>query len=229
MSSIRTVSLVPSVTETLRAWGVDPVACTTYCEQPDLACVGGTKTPDIAAIVALQPDVVLVDKVENRREDAAALSDHGLRVVALDVRSLDGLDDELAVLAAAVGLPPPRLMTSNSPFPPIHCRAFIPIWRRPWMTIGPATYGSSLLAAIGIGNVYDDAPVDFPETTLDEAVSRHPDAVLVPTEPYAFKSAHLAELAAVASVIEVDGRELFWWGIRTPAAIARLRSYLSNA
>ena len=40
---------VPSVTETL-AWGVTPVACTRFCEQPDLPHVGGTWDPDVAAI-----------------------------------------------------------------------------------------------------------------------------------------------------------------------------------
>ena len=33
---MRVVSLVPSITETLLAWGVDVVACTRFCEQPQL-------------------------------------------------------------------------------------------------------------------------------------------------------------------------------------------------
>ena len=49
---VRVVSLVPSVTETLLAWGVDVVACTRFCEQPALTHVGGTKDPAIDAIVA---------------------------------------------------------------------------------------------------------------------------------------------------------------------------------
>ena len=52
----RVVSLVPSVTETLVAWGSPPIACTRFCEQPDIPHVGGTKVPDVAAIVALAPD-----------------------------------------------------------------------------------------------------------------------------------------------------------------------------
>ena len=52
----RVVSLVPSVTETLLAWGIAPVACTRFCEQPDLPQVGGTKDPDVAAIIDLAPD-----------------------------------------------------------------------------------------------------------------------------------------------------------------------------
>ena len=57
---MRVVSMVPSVTESLLHWGVVPVACTRFCEQPTLAHVGGTKDPDVAAIVALAPDLVVV-------------------------------------------------------------------------------------------------------------------------------------------------------------------------
>ena len=49
----RVVSLVPSATETLLALGVVPLACTRFCEQPQLRHVGGTKDPDIDAIADL--------------------------------------------------------------------------------------------------------------------------------------------------------------------------------
>ena len=77
---MRVVSLVPSVTETLVAWGVPPVACTDFCEQPGLATVGGTKNPRVTDIVALAPDVVVMCHEENRAPDAEALVDAGLTV-----------------------------------------------------------------------------------------------------------------------------------------------------
>jgi len=46
---VRIVSLVPSVTETLVAWGTPPIACTRFCEQPGLDHVGGTKDPASSA------------------------------------------------------------------------------------------------------------------------------------------------------------------------------------
>ena len=66
ISSIRVVSLVPSVTETLLAWGIEPIACTRFCEQPGIAHVGGTKDPDLVGIKALAPDLVVFDQEENR-------------------------------------------------------------------------------------------------------------------------------------------------------------------
>jgi len=220
-TEVRAISLVPSITESLLAWGVTPTACTKYCEQPQLRHVGGTKNPDIDAIVALEPDVVLVDRVENRKEDADALTALGINVVDIDVQLLGDVNSQMAIVARAVDLGAPTIITP--PARAIERTAFIPIWRRPWMTIGAQTYGSTLLEALGIVNVFADAATDFPEVDLDQVAARAPDLVLVPSEPYEFTAEHLDELAVVgAEVIEIDGQDLFWWGARTPKAIERL-------
>lgn len=226
MTSRRVISLVPSVTETLSDWGLEPIACTKYCERPDLAHVGGTKNPDVERIVELRPDVVVVDRHENRREDAESLVEQGLAVVALDVSSVDGLAAELAKLAAGVGIEPPE-ETPVGRFEPLELRAFVPIWRRPWMTIGARTYGSSLLATLGVVNVFADSTDDYPTVELDEVASLDPDIVLVPSEPYDFGPEHVRELSDVAPTVRVDGQDLFWWGARTPAALARLHTHLA--
>jgi ABC-type Fe3+-hydroxamate transport system substrate-binding protein len=224
---MRVISLVPSITETLLSWDVEPIACTKYCEQPTLTHVGGTKNPDVDAIVELAPDVVLMDRIENRREDADDLTRRGVRVMDIDVRTLADVGPELDTLARAVGVESPAI---DVPAPgPITRTAFIPIWRRPWMTSGPQTYGSTLLASIGVGNVFDDAETDFPEVELADVAARRPDLVLVPSEPYDFRDAHLDELAVIeATIIEVDGQDLFWWGARTAVAIERLGRVLSG-
>ena len=224
-SGMRVVSLVPSVTETLSAWGVEPIACTRFCERPDLAHVGGTKNPDIAAIVALGPDLVVMDVEENRREDADALTAAGLTVVALHVDSLTGLPEQMVRLATAVGVDVPPLAIPEPPAATL--RAVVPIWRRPWMTISGATYGSDLLRAIGVVNVFADTDRPYPEVTLDDMAARSPDVVLVPSEPYVFTDEHLAELSVVAPTLRGDGQDLFWWGARTPAAIERLRAAIT--
>jgi ABC-type Fe3+-hydroxamate transport system substrate-binding protein len=229
----RVVSLVPSVTETLLAWGVAPVACTRFCEQPTLPQVGGTKDPDVAAIVDLAPDLVVVCDEENRREDAEALAAAGLRVASCSPRSVGEVAPALADLARAVGVvPSPELAGALDPASvpePLGVRAFVPIWRRPWMSLAGDTYGSSLLAAIGVANVFADAAERYPTVDLAAARARRPDVVLAPSEPYAFRPRHLDELAAVAPVVPVDGQDLFWWGVRTPAAADRLRAAIAAA
>lgn len=237
---VRVVSLVPSATETLLALGVSPVGVTRFCEQPALHPVGGTKDPDIEAIVALEPDVVILCEEENRREDAEALAAAGVPTCALVVESVaDALFavDALAAFASAavdpelgmdlftgplggIGVPPPLV--------PSGARAFVPIWRRPWMTMRGDTYGSSMLAHLGIANVFAEADVRYPSTTLEDVAALAPDVVLAPSEPYPFKERHVAELAEVAPVELIDGQDLFWWGIRTPDALERLRRRLTR-
>jgi hypothetical protein len=97
------------------------------------------------------------------------------------------------------------------------------------MTLAGDTYGSSLLHLLGCFNVFTGQGVRYPTVELAEAASRNPDLVLLPTEPYPFKDRHAAEVAdgiPDAEVAIVDGQDLFWWGIRTPAAVQRLAERL---
>lgn len=218
---MRIVSLVPSVTETLLAWGITPVACTRFCEQPQLPHVGGTKNPDVDAIVALEPDLVVVDAEENRLEDHDALVAAGVDVHALAIRSVDDVDAQLPLLAARVGAAWTPL-AGDAPAADAVVTAFVPIWRRPWMALGAPTYGTSLLAAVGVANVYGRDDGAYPSVTLEDAASRRPDLVVAPSEPYPFGERHRADLEQVAPAVLVDGRDLFWWGVRTRDARARM-------
>lgn len=222
---MRIVSLVPSVTETLLAWGIEPVAVTRFCEHPELPQVGGTKDPDVARIVELAPDLVVVNDEENRREDFDALERAGLEVHVVRISRVEDVDDALTSLASAV-----HAHFEPAPLPariPARSHAFIPIWRRPWMTMNGDTYGSSVLAHLGLENVFASAPQRYPEIVLTDVPPT--DVVLAPTEPYPFGPRHEAELAAIAPVLFVDGKDLFWWGVRTPGALARLGAQLASA
>jgi len=222
--SARIISLVPSMTETLLDWGVTPAACTRFCEQPELRHVGGTKDPDVAAIAALRPDLVIVDAEENRREDHAALVAAGLEVHVLHIRSVDDVGPQLTALAARLGV---EWTMPDLPEPPAAPRltAFVPIWKRPWMALGAPTYGTSVLERLGVVSVFADSG-PYPETTLEAARERRPDVVLAPSEPYPFAERHRAQLEVVAPVVFVDGKDLVWWGTRTVPGLHRLAAVL---
>ena len=227
---MRVVSLVPSSTETLRALGVDPVACSRFCEQPDLPHVGGTKNPDIDAIRELKPDVVVLDRQENRREDAEALDAAGLRVWASDVDDVAAALDVVDDLAELVGVDTPE-RPAVGPTVPDPLPVLVPIWRRPWMAIGGATYGASLLRRLGFAVVTGADDPRYPEVDFEAVRGEAPVAVLVPSEPYEFRDEHLGELRSAvpgARVLRVDGRDLFWWGARTHGAMTRLDEQLDE-
>jgi ABC-type Fe3+-hydroxamate transport system substrate-binding protein len=224
----RVVSLVPSATETLLAWGITPVAVTRFCEQPGLPTVGGTKNPDVPAIVRLSPDVVVMCPEENRLEDAQQLRDEGIDVHAVEIDGLEDVATALGRLARAVGVASPDAPSLPPPAAP-RCRAFVPIWRRPWMTLSGRSYGSSVLEHLGVQNAFADSVTRYPEVDVDAIAARHVDVVLAPSEPYPFGERHRAVLERIAPVVFVDGKDLFWWGVRTPLALRRLGDALRSS
>jgi ABC-type Fe3+-hydroxamate transport system substrate-binding protein len=228
--SVRVVSLVPSATETLVALGVTPVACTRFCDLPGARTVGGTKNVDVDAVAALAPDLVVVNDEENRIEDAQALTARGLVLHSMSPRSVVDVGGAIEQLAAVVGVPVPAPFDDWHEWVartrvPEHVRAFVPIWRRPWMSLSADTYGSSLLAHCGIENVCRMADARYPEVALDDIAHLEPAIVMLPSEPYAFAPSHAEEVRAALPGVDsvfTDGRDLFWWGIRTPDAVSRL-------
>ena len=236
---MRVVSLVPSVTETLLALGAEVVACTRFCEQPGLRTVGGTKDPDVEAILALRPDLVVMNDEENRRADAEALAAAGLPVHDCSPRSVAEVGPAVRALAARLALEVPEAFRegpwaawlARHPEQPARRPVFVPVWRRPWITGNDDTYGASLLARCGLRNVFGDAPDRYPRVALAEVADRRPALVLLPSEPYPFRARHAREITAALPGVPVrfvDGRDLFWWGIRTPPALARLRNLLAE-
>ena len=234
LASVRIVSLVPSATETLATWGADPIACTRYCERPDLPHVGGTKNPDVESIVRLGPDLVVTDREENRKQDYDALVAAGLGVEALHIAALGDVEPELARLAQRIGVvwkpePLPPLADVRDPAAPVgSVRVLVPIWRRPYMTIGAQTYGASLLRYCGVEVAFADRD-GYPTLSDADLSAGHFDVILAPTEPYPWHLRHLDELSQYAPTHLVDGQDLFWWGTRTPAAIVRVAGAIGRA
>ena len=229
---MRVVSLVPSATETLVALGTPPVGCTRFCDVEGVPTVGGTKSVDVDAVVALEPDLVIVNDEENRIDDAEALAARGVPLHSMSPRGVGDVGPAVCALVALIGVAPPAPFDAWDAWQartrlPEHTRAFVPIWRRPWMSLAADTYGSSLLAHVGVANIFGDAADRYPEVSLAEVARRAPDCVLLPSEPYAFAERHALELRQALPEVRVafvDGRDLFWWGIRTPAAAERLPS-----
>ena len=165
----------------------------------------------------------MLDAEENRREDHAALVTAGVEVHVLRIRSLADVGTQLGVLAERLGvawtlgaLGAARAATR---------RAVVPIWRRPWMVLGTPTYGASLLSHLGLTTIPTGLG-PYPEVLDEDLVALRCDVVLAPSEPYPFSARQLPELKVFGPVELLDGKDLFWWGARTPGAIARLGDQL---
>jgi len=240
--SIRIVSLVPSLTETLIDFGLAStiVGRTRWCTEPAavvgaIETVGGTKNPDVGRIIALRPDLVIVNKEENRLEDCRELEAAGIALHVTHPCTVAEAADMLEELGRACGAPREgaalasrcrealAAATSQAVAP---LRTFCPIWRKPWMTFRRATYIGDMLARAGCLNVFGDrAGADFFEVTVEEIHAAAPELVILPDEPFAFEARHADELRSAgldARYLLVDGKDLAWYGPRIPASLERL-------
>ena len=232
---MRIVSLVPSLTEAVAALGrADQLAgVTEYCTvgaPATTATVGGTKNPDLDAVVALAPDLVLVNTEENRPPDIAALRDAGLDVYEALPKSPADVGPMLAELGARLGASDAaELMVTELDEAIVHAKAHRPrtpvlaltlIWRKPWMAVGPDTFVDGLLAECGFANALSGFDERYPK--LDPALFLRPEVVLLPSEPYAFGQTDRDAVAALmpnAPHEFVDGRLLTWHGPSTAHAL----------
>ncbi|MEU6392171.1 helical backbone metal receptor [Streptomyces sp. NPDC046939] len=219
---MRVVSLVPSLTEAVAVTLPGAlVGATDWCTHPaglDVARIGGTKNPDVAAIVALRPDLVVANEEENREPDLDALRAAGIEVLVTVVRELPDAWRELERLLLACGASSrPRWLdeaeTAWAEAVPYErrVRAVVPIWRRPWMVLGRDTFAGDLLARLGVENVYAAHAERYPRVPLDELRAAGADLVVLPDEPYRFTADDGPE-AFDAPAALVSGRHLTWYG-----------------
>ncbi|MET9963271.1 helical backbone metal receptor [Streptomyces sp. NPDC006326] len=236
MTGTRVVSLVPSLTEAVAVTAPGLLAgVTDWCTHPaglearGAVRIGGTKNPDVGRIVGLRPDLVIANEEENRAPDLAALRAAGVEVLVTAIRSLPQALAELdRVLVGALGLPRPGWLdeaeaawAAAEPVGPL--RAFVPVWRRPWMVLGRDTFAGDLLARLGVRNVYAGHPERYPRVPVAELAAVDCDLVVLPDEPYRFTREDGPEAFPGRPAALVDGRFLTWYGpslVQAPQALA---------
>ncbi len=249
---MRIVSLCPSLTELVFALGrgAELVGITDWCVHPAdgvarVEKVGGTKSPDVARIVELAPDLVLMNEEENRREDGRSLREAGLEChvsmprdaseTAAMVRSISAAVDSVDVgagIAADIDrrIVEARLASTGKP----RVRFAYLIWRKPFMAVNGDTYASALLELAGGENVFAAKLERYPEISPADLATASPDVVLLCTEPFPFQERHADELAAITGIARhrfeiADGEYLSWHGSRTPAGIEYALSRIAAA
>ena len=242
MTAMRIVSLCPSLTELVfdLGRGSELVGITEYCVHPadrvgTVEKVGGTKTPDLARIAELAPDLVLLNEEENRVEDAEALRSAGIACHASFPREMAGTAAMVRSIGEALERPAEaeriaqdierraeRVSRAARSRPAVRF-AYL-IWRKPWMSVNRDTFAHALLAQAGGENVFAERPQRYPEVSVGELATADPDLFLLCTEPFPFREQHIDELAAATGIPRerfriADGEYLSWHGSRTPAGI----------
>jgi ABC-type Fe3+-hydroxamate transport system substrate-binding protein len=176
----RIVSLVPSETESLfmLGEGARVVGRTDYCFEPagaveHLPSVGGTKDARVDDVVALAPDLVLMNQEENTEGIHRALVARGVTVhlcfpktvgdalaLTRDLATLCGLDADAHPVVADLARALAEAERARSSRAPV--RVFCPIWMDPLMTVHGETFISDVLDLAGGANVFADRTRRYP-------------------------------------------------------------------
>jgi len=216
----RVVSLVPSLTEAVAPSGL-LVGATDWCTHPidlDVPRVRGTKNPDLAMIRALEPDLVIANKEENRELDVRRLRESGVPVWVTDINTVPQAITSMKRLfteALDVAVPPwleeAEALWSGE-FPAPRARVAIPIWRDPWMVVGSRTFTGDLVRRAGLVNAFGEQSDRYPHMDLARIDGADLDAVLLPDEPYVFTAEDGPEAFPNTPTELVNGRLLTWYG-----------------
>lgn len=218
----RIVSLVPSVTQTLKEMGADDrlVGRTDFDTAEwaqGLPSVGGGLEPNLEAIVALRPDLVVRFAGSQDRRTPARLDDLGIPHVAVRpdrvadvlqairmVGSSTGLEEEAEGLAARImeGLDDVGRRVERLPRRRV---AYVLGGTPPWVA-GPGTYIHELVAIAGGDNVFADLDDLYAAVSPEEVRSRDIEIVLVSgVDAFDPSLAPEARIEVVDASIEIPG------------------------
>jgi ABC-type Fe3+-hydroxamate transport system substrate-binding protein len=222
----RVISLVPSLTDAVETSAPGLIiGATDYCTHPpslDVPRVGGSKYPNVEAVLDLGPDLVLANAEENRPEDVERIRADGIPVWVTAAASTVpvGLGSVRRLLTQALGLTEPDWLVSAEeawrPIKPLHATAIIPVWRRPWVVLGRDTFAGDVLHRLGIANAYAGSADRYPRPPLDELTSRFQNGaatlLVLPDEPYEFTATDGPDAFPGVPYALVNGRYLTWCG-----------------
>jgi iron complex transport system substrate-binding protein len=232
----RIVSTAPSITELLYALGLGDrvVGVTRFCRYPPEAQlkpkIGDYTAPNLEAIAALKPDLVVIQT--NPIHLADRLAALKLRVLEVDQENIAAIYKSIREVAAATGTEQTGNRLSDSirdGLNKIHSRvANLPrvrmmfvIGRSPdrldgLVVVGRASYLNEVIEIAGGENVFRDAKAAYPEVSLEEVMARNPEAIV-----------DMGDMSDTTGVTEQHKRSVIalWDRIPTLAAVKQHRVF----
>lgn len=247
----RIVSLAPATTELVFALGLGDrlVGRTHWCDWPPAAKavpdVGNGIEPNVEAVIARRPDLVLVYPSEANRQAVAQLDRLGIPAAAL---KQDGIADWRATVrwvARAAAVPERaeslladfdrRLAAARRPTSSTGPRVFVAVGFNPPIAIGSGSFISELIALAGGRNAFGDLRAPSAVVSLEAVVARNPDLVLVLGPDSATRDLRRRPgwdaIPALrrGQLIAVDGSEFNRPSPRLPEAVGTLAARLAAA
>lgn len=233
----RIVSAAPAITETLFALGLGDrvVAVTDYCRYPAEAIakpkIGGYTQPNIEAIAALRPDLVIIER--NPIQLGPKLQAMKLKVLEIPAQTIADIPRMITAIAAETGaeaagaklaqnitreLDEIRRKTNSRP----RRRVLFVVGRsgnslEGMMAVGGSSYLNDLISVAGGVNIFEKAVAAYPRISLEQVIGSNPDVIL-----------DMGDMAQTAKVTEDHKRRAVALWKRHPVLNARVFAIASD-
>ncbi len=191
----RVVTVAPSLTETVVALGAVErlVGVSRFDEQAEVAAlprVGGFSDPGVETILALKPDLVVVQKGPGNQKPIEQLASLGVPVLALPLTSVTDVLDAMTELGAVLGREEAAAKVVSD-FQSTRQRVrdaakarktsptvLLVYGFNPLVVAGPGSFAHELLVDCGLRNAADRAPTPYPTYSLERALKLTPDLII---------------------------------------------------
>ena len=190
----RVVSLAPSVTETLFAIGAGEqlVGICTFCDFPRaverIDRIGAYITPNVEAIVAKRPDVV-IGVPPNNPEAIAALQRLGVRTIVVRVETITEIEAAIRTIAqeAGRGVEGEKLLADmQQRMAAVRARltgarqrrVLMVVGQTPLIAVGSGIFLDELISQAQGINIAASAKQPWPQLSLEAAVASQPEVII---------------------------------------------------
>ncbi len=192
---MRIVSLAPSVTETLFALGAGPdvVGVSQYCDYPaqvrDLPRVGSFLTPNLEAIIALRPTLVVGLELSSDVRQIRALKSMGYPVLMVSDDTLQQIETSIETVGARIDRQPQahRLVAKiQAQIAAVQQRlanvkpqrVLMLVGHQPIVAVGAGTYLDELMRIARADNIAAAAGQQWPQLSMEYIIAMRPEVVL---------------------------------------------------
>lgn len=236
----RVISVVPSITEMLYDFGVQPIAQTIFCIHPkdkfkSTIKIGGTKKLKIDKIRELQPDLVIANKEENLKEEVDSIAEFA-PVYVSDIGTLSDAGQMIEDIGLIVSKQQEAMNLLGRIDAELKNKSqkkeltyLYLIWNDPFFVNGQDTFITDMLKRFDFKNAWEKDR--YAEISDQEIRDLRPDILFLSSEPFPFKEKHLEEIQSRFPEINcqlIDGEMVSWYGSRIPDGLAYLREFRAN-
>ncbi len=189
----RVVTMAPSLTDTVLrlGGGAALVGVSRYDEAPEVARlprVGGFNDVSVESVVALKPQLLIVQKSPGNRQAVEKIAELEVPVLALPLTTVGDVLDAIKQIAAVLGVDGKPLV-ERIELARTHARdvgkqqkkrarVLLIHGFKPLVVAGPDSFSGELLDDVGAVNLAEKAPSAYPVYSVERAVALQPDVII---------------------------------------------------